>query len=169
MDPWRYTCGCTRLQATHSCAARLFLPRSLSGWLPFSAVHSVHSSSYLPPSPPSQILFIDIDVRALCLHQSLSFSLLLCPPLHSFLMLAVWLPLPIPSSIKLSSPLFFFFTPLGPAVAADRTEPRCNHCGSCSPTFSCRATADRFAPPRGIVLKRKENTVLLLLQMSEEL
>lgn len=89
LDRWQYTCGCTPCK--HMLCVTLPFPLS-----PALFLAAVHSSSYLPPNPPSLILFIDIDVSALCLHQSLSFSLLLCPPLHSFLMLAVW-----PSSLFL--------------------------------------------------------------------
>lgn len=65
----------------------LWLPLSHSLFLSHLAMYSVHTSSYLPSSPPSLILFIDIDVSALCLHPSLSFPLLLCLFLHSLLIL----------------------------------------------------------------------------------
>lgn len=68
------------------------------------ALFLVHSSSYLPPNSPSLILFIDIDVSALCLH--FAASLHSPPPLlpSSFSSFpvnagAAWLPLSIPSSI----------------------------------------------------------------------
>lgn len=73
------------LQNTHSMSLCLPLSPSLS--FSRAAMHSVHSSSYLPPNPPSLILFIDIDASALCLHPSLSFPLILRLLLHSLLIL----------------------------------------------------------------------------------
>lgn len=51
------------------------------------SLHSVHSSSYLPLSPPSPNPFIDIDVSALCLHPSSSLLLLLLHILLHFLIM----------------------------------------------------------------------------------
>lgn len=72
--PARHTLCVTLPFPSPHLASSLFLSRA--------AMHSVHSSSYLPPNPPSPILFIDIDVSALCLHPSLSSLLLLRLLLH---------------------------------------------------------------------------------------
>lgn len=112
-----------------------------------AAVHSVHSSSYLPPSPPSLILLIEIDVSALYLHPSLSFPLLLCLLLHSLLI--VELPgFLLPSLHLFNLPTFqahtqvHFLSALAVTTAHSyfplvSSMYRCNHCGSCTPTFHC--------------------------------